>query len=155
MKNNEKNDSIISVMINICTRVITMIFIMITIFRKAFEPTGTIILTLKDIWGVILIGVVSGLSFGIFYIKKNISNRLLLLFKILYFLIINATLCCVGLTLGWFKKETSSIAIMEIMFVLIFIFVSVLVYLLDFNDAKKINKKLQERKNSITKKSEN
>ena len=44
---------------------------------------------------------------------------------------------------------------MEIMFVLIFIFVSVLVYLLDFNDAKKINKKLQERKISITKKSEN
>lgn len=155
MKNNEKNDGMISVMINICTRVITLIFIMITVFRKAFDPTGTIILSLKDIWGVILIGVISGLGFGIFYIKKNISNKLLFLFKILYFLILNITLCVIGLNIGWFKKEFSSIAIMEIMFVLVFIVVSVLVYLLDFNDAKKINKKLQERKNAMTKNTEN
>lgn len=154
MKNNEKNDGMISVMINICTRVITMIFVMITIFRKAFDPSGTIILTLKDIWGVILIGGVSGLSFGIFYIKKNMSNRMLILSKILYFLIINATLCIVGLNIGWFKKEVTSIVIMEVMFVLVFVLVSILVYLLDFNDAKKINQKLKDRKNSMTKTTE-
>ena len=154
MKNDEKNDGMISVMINICTRVVTIIFIMITIFRKAFDPAGTIILTLKDIWGVILIGVVSGLGFGIFYIKKDKSNRLLFLCKLLYFLIINATLWIVGLNIGWFKKEISSIVIMEVMFVLVFFFVSVLVYLLDFNEAKKINKKLKDRKNSITKNTE-
>ena len=146
MKNNEKNDGMISVMINICTRVVTIIFIMITIFRKAFDPAGTIILTLKDIWGVILIGIVSGLGFGIFYIKKNMSNKMLLLCKIMYFLIINVTLCIVGLNIGWFKKEVSSIVIMEVMFVLVFFFVALLVYFLDFNEAKKINKKLKDRK---------
>lgn len=146
MKHNENNDGMISVMVNICTRVVTMIFIMITIFRKVFSSSGELVMGLKDIWGVLLIGIVSGLAFVIFLIKKNKTSGQFILCEIIYFLILNATLFFVGLNLGWFKKEVSSIAIMEIMFVLIFIIVSVLVYLLDFNEAKKINEKLQARK---------
>jgi hypothetical protein len=146
MKHIENNDGMISVMINICTRVVTMIFIMITIFRKAFNPSGDLSMGLKDIWGVLLIGIVSGLAFGIFLIKKNMSNRQLVFCEIFYFLILNSVLFFVGINLGWFKKELSSLAIMEIMFVLIYIFVTLLVYLLDFKDAKKINEKLKARK---------
>lgn len=143
---NENKDSMISVMINICTRVVTLIFIMITIFRKCFNASGDLFLGVNDIWGVLFIGIVSALAYGIFLIKKNMSKMQFILCEIFYFLILNAVLFFVGLNLGWFKKEFSSLAVMEIMFILIFIIVTVLVYLLDFNEAKKINEKLQTRK---------
>lgn len=143
---NENKDSMISVMINICTRVVTLIFIMITIFRKCFNASGDLFLGVNDIWGVLFIGIVSALAYGIFLIKKNMSKMQFILCEIFYILILNTVLFFVGLNLGWFKKEFSSLAVMEIMFILIFIIVTVLVYLLDFNEAKKINEKLQTRK---------
>jgi hypothetical protein len=149
MKHSENNDGMLSVMINICTRVVTMIFIMITIFRKFFSPSGDLYMGLKDIWGVLIIGIVSGLAFGIFLFKKNMTNRQLALCEILYFLILNSVLVFIGLNLGWFQKDLKSLAVMEIMFVLIYIIVTVLVYLLDFSEAKKINEKLQSRKKKV------
>lgn len=143
---NENKDSMISVMINICTRVVTLIFIMITIFRKCFNASGDLFLGVNDIWGVLFIGIVSALAYGIFLIKKNMSKMQFILCETFYVLILNTVLFFVGLNLGWFKKEFSSLAVMEIMFILIFIIVTVLVYLLDFNEAKKINEKLQTRK---------
>ena len=151
MRYDRNKDGMLSVMINICTRVVTMIFIMITLFRKFFTPSGELYMGLKDIWGVLLIGIVSGLAFGIFLIKKNMSNRQLILCEIIYFLILNAVLCFVGLNLNWFEKELKSMAIMEIMFVLIYLIVTALVYLLDFNETKKINEKLKDRKAGSTK----
>lgn len=150
MKYDEKKDGMLSIMINICTRVVTMIFIVITLFKKFFSPSGELFMGIKDIWGVLLMGIVSGLAFAIFYIKNKMSNRQFILCEILYFLILNAVLFFVGLNLGWFKKEISSIAIMELMFVLIYIVVTVLVYLLDSNETRKINKKLKDRKNNTT-----
>ena len=146
MKHSVNNDGMLSVMINICTRVVTMIFIMITIFRKFFSSSGELYMGLKDIWGVLIIGIVSGFAFEIFLIKKNMTNRQFTLCKILYFLILNSVLVFIGLNLGWFQKELKSLVIMEIMFVLIFFIVTILVYLLDFSEAKKINEKLQARK---------
>lgn len=149
MKHSVNNDGMLSLMINICTRVVTLIFIMISVFRKFFTSSGNLYMGLKDIWGVLIIGIVSGFAFGIFFIKKNMTNRQLILCEILYFLILNSVLVFIGLNLGWFQKELKSLAIMEIMFVLIFIIVTLLVYLLDFSEAKKINEKLQARKKNV------
>ena len=146
MKHSVNNDGMLSLMINICTRVVTLIFIMISVFRKFFTSSGNLYMGLKDIWGVLIIGIVSGFALGIFFIKKNMTNRQFVLCEILYFLILNSVLVFIGLNLGWFQKELKSLAIMEIMFVLIFIIVTLLVYLLDFSEAKKINEKLQARK---------
>ena len=146
MRNRENKDGMISVMINICTRVVTMIFIMIIVFNKFIVPSGELYMGLKDILGVLLIGIVSGLAFSIFFIKKNMSNKQFVLCEIIYFLILNAVLCFTGFNLGWFSKELSSIVIMEVMFIVIYVIVTLLVYLLDFNEAKKINEKLQARK---------
>ncbi len=146
MRNRENKDGMISVMINICTRVVTMIFIMIIFFNKFIVPSGELYMELKDILGVLLIGIVSGLAFSIFFIKKNMSNKQFVLCEIIYFLILNAVLCFTGFNLGWFSKELSSIVIMEVMFIVIYVIVTLLVYLLDFNEAKKINEKLQARK---------
>ena len=150
MRNRENKDGMISVMINICTRVVTMIFIMIIFFNKFIVPSGELYMGLKDILGVLLIGIVSGLAFSIFLIKKNMSNKQFVLCEIIYFLILNAVLCFTGFNLGWFSKELSSIVIMEVMFIVIYVIVTLLVYLLDFNEAKKINEKLQARKKDRT-----
>lgn len=149
MKHSVNNDGMLSLMINICTRVVTLIFIMISVFRKFFTSSGNLYMGLKDIWGVLIIGIVSGFALGIFFIKKNMTNRQFVLCEILYFLILNSVLVFIGLNLGWFQKELKSLAIMEIMFVLIYIIVTVLVYLLDFSEAKKINEKLQARKKKV------
>ena len=135
-----------SVMLNICARVVTFILLFIAILRKFFTPDGKLLLSMQDIWGILFIGLVSGVAFGLFYLKKNMSGREALLTHCAYFLIVNASLSLTGFHLGWFKKELPSIALMEAMFTVIYILVTLLVYLLDFNEAKKINEKLQARK---------
>ena len=74
------------------------------------------------------------------------TGKMIFFIQILYFLILNCILLFTGLYLGWFVKEFSSILVMEIMFIVIYFAVTFLVYLLDFNEAKKINQKLQIRK---------
>ena len=146
--NKEDRKEMLSVMINICTRVVTLIFIVVSIFNKAgfLYKNTEVSWGLNDILGVLIIGIASGLLFGLFYIKKNISGRIMLVLQILYFLILNSILLFVGLYLGWFVKEFSSIIKMEIIFVLIYFVVTLLLYFFDFNEAKKINQKLQSRK---------
>ena len=146
MNCSENKSDMFPVMVNICARVVTLIFIFITLFRKFFNPTGNLVMGIDDIWGVIFIGAVSGLAFGIFYIKKNLSAKENALLQVLYFAIINATVCATGFYLNWFKKELKSILVMEAMFVLIYLLVTFCVYMFDFNEAKKINEKLKARK---------
>ena len=146
MKRSDSKKEMFSVMTNICARVVTLIFVFITLFRKFFNPSGNLMMGIEDIWGVIFIGAVSGLAFGIFYIKKNLSAKGTALLQVLYFAIINATVCATGFYLNWFKKELKSILVMEAMFVLIYLLVTFCVYMFDFNEAKKINEKLKARK---------
>ena len=132
-------------MLNICTRVITLIFIITTIFQRFivhYEAHWGI----NDIWGVLFIGIVSGLGAGIFCGQKELSKVKAIVYQVSYFLILNAVLLFTGLYLGWFVKELSSLISMEVMFIIIYVVVSALVYLLDYNEAKKINQKIQDRK---------
>ena len=149
MSSSERNKEMISIMINICTRVVTLVFMIATVFILIFSDDKNIRWSITDIWGVLLIGIVSGAGFGIFYIKKNMSNRLLLLLKAIYFFMINAVLFFVAIKLGWMQKNWPSIALMEVMFIIVYFLVNTLVYLLDFNEAKKINEKLKNRKKNI------
>lgn len=146
--NKEDRKEMLSVMINICTRVVTLIFIVVSIFNKAgfLYKNTEVSWGMNDILGVLIIGIASGLLFGLFYIKKNISGRIMLVLQIIYFLILNSILLFVGLYLGWFVKEFSSIIKMEIIFILIYFVVTLLLYFFDFNEAKKINQRLQSRK---------
>ena len=146
MKVSDNKHEMISEMINITTRVVTMVFIIITIFTLLTGDAKTIYFGLEDICGVLLMGLTSGIGFGVFYIKKNMSPKQTVLVHILYFLILNVVLLLIGLNLGWFKKEISSLVAMEIMFIVVYFVVTLLVYLVDFNEAKKINQKLNDRK---------
>ncbi len=142
MRDSCSKNEIISVMLNICTRVISLIFVVATLFDSASWSK-------EGIQGVIFIGVVSGLAFGLFYIKKNMTRMQTFLFYVLYFLILNVTLFAVSIKLDWIQKELASCLRMEMMFVLVFFGVCVLMYLVDFNEAKKINQKLKDRKNRL------
>ena len=147
MKDSEERKEMFSVMINICTRVVTLIFIISTLVICLSGNAKDIRWTILDIWGVLFIGIASGVCFGLFYIKKNLTAKQSLCIHVIYFLILNCVLLVTGLKLGWFVKKVSSLVTMEIMFVVIYFAVSCLVYLFDFNEAKKINQKIQDRKN--------
>ena len=105
MSSSERNKEMISIMINICTRVVTLVFMIATLSILIFSDDKDIRWSITDIWGVLLIGIVSGAGFGIFYIKKNMSNKLLLLLKAIYFLVINAVLFFVAIKLGWMQRN--------------------------------------------------
>lgn len=146
MNTSEEKNEMLSVMINICTRVVTMIFIIITLFTLILGNPDELHFSIRDICGVLFMGLVAGIAVGIFFIKKNLDAKQTIIIHIIYFLILNFVLLFIGLFLGWFKKEASSLVIMELMFIMVYFVVSLLVYLFDFNEAKKINKKLKERK---------
>lgn len=146
MKNSECKGEMISVMLNICSRVISLIFLVVTLFSVI---SGKDICWMKgDVFGVIFIGLVSGVGFGIFYIKKNMSKAMTLILYIIYFLLINAVLFFVGFRLNWIHNNCISAATMEAMFVIVFFGVYTLMYLTDMKEADKINQKIKDRKNN-------
>lgn len=146
MKSEDRKE-LFSIMLNVCTRVITLIFIVTTLFEKFIQKQDTH-WAINDIWGVLFIGIVSGLGSGIFCYLKEASKINVIVSHVVYFLMLNAVLLFTSLKLGWFEIEFSSLMTMEFMFVLIYAAVSVLVYMLDYNEAKKINQKIQDRKKS-------
>ena len=146
MKNSEEKENMFSVMINICTRVVTITFIIATLIPFLTGDTNQH-WSITDIWGVLFIGIFSGLLFGLYYSFEMTSRLKFNLFFICYFLIINVLVLGLGFKLHWFSAEVKSILLMESMIIIVFFLVYVLVYVFDFNQTKKINQKLQDRKN--------
>ncbi len=49
MKRSDSKKEMFSVMTNICARVVTLIFVFITLFRKFFNPSGNLMMGIDDI----------------------------------------------------------------------------------------------------------
>lgn len=139
MKNSENRSEIISFMVNICTRVISLIFLVETVIAHSDWDA-------KSVAGVLLIGIISGLAYGLLFIKRDMSRKQTFFSFLIYALILNAVLFFIGLNLGWIKKEVASFAKMEAIFLFVFFGVYFITYLVDFSEAKKINRKLKDRK---------
>ena len=139
MKNSENRSEIISLMVNICTRVICLIFLVETVIAHSDWDA-------KSVAGVLLIGIISGLAYGLLFIKRDMSRKQTFFSFLIYALILNAVLFFIGLNLGWIKKEVASFAKMEAIFLFVFFGVYFITYLVDFSEAKKINRKLKDRK---------
>lgn len=139
MKNSENRSEIISLMVNICTRVISLIFLVETVIAHSDWDA-------KSVAGVLLIGIISGLAYGLLFIKRDMSRKQTFFSFLIYALILNAVLFFIGLNLGWIKKEVTSFAKMEAIFLFVFFGVYFITYLVDFSEAKKINRKLKDRK---------
>lgn len=137
---NENRCEMFTVMLNISTRVITLIILISSIIDKSDWRK-------ESIWGIMFMGAFSGLAYGLFYIKKNMTRIQTFIFYLLYIALLNVVLFIVGLRLGWIQKDLYSCAKLEIMFLLVFFGVYFLTYLFDFHEARKINQKLKDRKN--------
>lgn len=134
-------------MINICTRVVTCIFAISTLTMMIFGIGGFTGYGITDVWCIILIGVVSGIGFGIFYIPKKIGKLLMFFMELFYFAIINITVICIAAKMHWYNPaDKASTIVMEGMVVLVFILVTVLCYVFDYHDATKMNYLLKMRK---------
>lgn len=140
MINLRGKDGILSFMINICTRVVTVVFIVATLV-SFFTGNKAQQWSISDIWGVIIIGIISGLVFGLIFIKRNISKFHILFYEFVYFIVINAFVLRIGLKLNWFSKDFKSVLIMESMFILIFIVVYLMFYRFEYNHKRRIVKR--------------
>lgn len=137
-------------MLNIATRVTTLIFLFSTVFTFFLSGPNSIY-SIKDIIGILIIGLLSGLFFFIFYIPKNPGKKLMFFLQLIYFLLINATVFISGYLLKWMENLNSfSFIYLEIMILGIYIIVRVSFFLLDYREATKLNKLLQKRKNDQT-----
>ena len=148
MKTFDDKNEAFPVMINIFTRVVTMIFLVVSVWAWLSGDIKNLHFSVEDVLGILLMGFISGAALGIFYIKKNMTARETICLHVVYFVILNIVLVCISLYRGWFEKNLKSLMVMEIMFVLIYFVVTILVYLFDSSETKKINQKLQDRKKS-------
>ena len=140
MKDDSRLREMILQMINICTRVTTLVFALSTLTQYEYLPV-------KDVWYIILIGVISAVSYCIFYIPKKIGKKLMVVIQILYFAIINVSVLLIGKKRQWLNlSDKKSFIIMEGMIVLVYILVTASCYILDYRNANKMNDKLKERK---------
>lgn len=149
MKEEYTLKDILSQMINICTRVVTLIFAISTLVVLIFN-NSKVNYSLSDVWSVLIIGIISGLAFIIFYIPKKISKKLMAFLQFIYFVIINTTVMLIGFHQNWFDTNNkSSVFLMELMFLLVYIIVTILVFVFDIREANKMNKLLAKRKKII------
>lgn len=140
MKNKEK----IQILINIYTRVVTGIFFFLCFYL--FWLPGNASIRIIDILGIHIIGLISALANLPFLVDKEYSKISMGILNVAYFLIINISTFIIGYILNWFSfKLKGSIFAIEGMIIAVYIITKVVFYIIDFSDAAKITKKLQER----------
>lgn len=138
----------LKVLINIHTRVVTGIFFFLCFYL--FWLPGDSAIRIKDILGVQIIGLISAVAYLPFLVSREYSKIVMGVLRVVYFLLINATVYVMGLWLHWFSvKVTGSIVAIELMIVAVYVITTIIFFTIDYSDAAKLNKKLQERNNSV------
>lgn len=135
----------INILVNIFTRVVTTIFLIVTIYEALFVD---IKLTFRiiDIWGILLIGLLCAICYLPLLSEKNYSKTTMIILQIAYFVVINATTLVTGILLHWFNfKKTMAVLIFELIIIFVYITVMFIFYKIDYNSAKEMNKRLKER----------
>ena len=135
----------INILINIFTRVVTTIFLIVTIYEALFigmDVTFKII----DIWGIMLIGLLCAICYLPLLSEKNYSKAAMIILQAGYFVVINATTLATGFLLHWFNFK-NPLAVLSFELIIIFVYITVMIvfYKIDYNSAKEMNKKLKER----------
>ena len=132
------------VMLNIHTRVVTGIFFVLCVYL--FWIPGYSTIRIIDILGIQLIGLVSAVAELLFLVEKEYSKSMLALLNTAYFLVINSVVLIAGYKLEWFSFQfKKSVIAMEIMIIVVYAVTKIIFYLIDYTDAAKLNKKIQER----------
>ena len=135
----------INILINIFTRVVTTIFLIVTIYEALFVDIN-LTFRIIDIWGIMLIGLLCAICYLPLLSEKNYSKAAMIILQALYFIVINATTLITGFLLRWFNLK-SPLAVFSFELIIIFVYITVMIvfYKIDYNSAKEMNKKLKER----------
>lgn len=134
----------IKLMLNIYTRVVSGILLLNCIYL--FWVSGSEGLRIIDILGIQMIGLVCSVGYLPFMVEKQYSKMALGILNTIFFLFVNATVLLTGYFLNWFSFEYKRTVIgMEVMIIVIYTATKVSFYLIDYKDALKLNKKIQER----------
>ena len=135
----------INILINIFTRVVTTIFLIVTIYEALFIGRD-VTFKLMDIWGIMLIGLLCAICYLPLLSEKNYSKAAMIILQAVYFVVINATTLATGFLLHWFNFK-NPLAVLSFELIIIFVYITVMIvfYKIDYNSAKEMNKKLKER----------
>lgn len=135
----------INILINIFTRVVTTIFLIVTIYEALFIGMD-VTFKLMDIWGIMLIGLLCAICYLPLLSEKNYSKVTMIILQAGYFVVINATTLATGFLLHWFNFK-NPLAVLSFELIIIFVYITVMMvfYKIDYNSAKEMNKKLKER----------
>ncbi len=135
----------INILVNIFTRVVTTIFLIVTIYEALFVDIN-LTFRIIDIWGILLIGLLCAICYLPLLSEKNYSKATMIILQIVYFIVINATTLVTGILLHWFNfKKTMAVLIFELIIIFVYITVMFIFYKIDYNSAKEMNKRLKER----------
>ncbi|MBR7064988.1 MAG: hypothetical protein IKI31_07580, partial [Treponema sp.] len=92
MKTSAEKDDIIFVMIDVCTRVVTMVFVVFSIVATLTKQSDSFRFTLRDVNGILFMGIISGIATGMLCLKNQVSKKQEILFQFIHFLILNSSL---------------------------------------------------------------
>ncbi len=135
----------INILINIFTRVVTTIFLIVTIYEALFVGMD-VTFKIIDIWGIMLIGLLCAVCYIPLLSERNYSKAVMIIIQSVYFVVINAATLVTGFLLHWFNFK-NPLAVLSFELIIIFVYITVMVvfYKMDYNSAKEMNKKLKER----------
>lgn len=133
----------ISRLINLFCSITAAIFIFSSIYICIFWGIN-IQLPLAYIFGVLLIGLVSTLSYIPLLSDKEFSKLAMIVMNTLHFLFVNAVVLATGYFLEWFSART--LPAMELTIIVVYAAVNVISYFINDREAKKLTELLNKRR---------
>lgn len=133
----------ISRLINLFCSITAAIFIFSSIYICIFWGIN-IQLPLAYIFGVLLIGLVSTLSYIPLLSDKEFSKLAMIVMNTLHFLFVNAVVLATGYFLEWFSART--LPAMELTIIVVYAAVNAISYFINDREAKKLTELLNKRR---------
>lgn len=127
------------------TRVCTFSFIFSSLYILIVFGRYSL-LNLNYIWGILLISFVSTVGYIPFLSEKELSKVYLILARVIYFILIDASVLFVGYYLQWYMiQEIKTVVGIELSVIASLICIETVSFILDKNKAKSMNEKLKTR----------
>ncbi len=132
-------------MIQIFTKVVTLVFIVSSLFTMAFCGLEASI-SLREVWAIMLIGVVSAVGYLPILSEREYSKFMMAFLQVAHFLIINAVTILIGIHFKWGGvASVFGFVCFEFSIILVYVIVIVISYKVDSDFADQMNERLKHR----------
>lgn len=124
----------------------TLVFLFSAIYCMIFWG-NSVQLKISYVWGVLGISVVDSILYIFLEAENETSKLKVIFFRVIYFLVANANVLIVGFYLDWFDISNKQMVIgVEIVFLIIYLIITLIEYLRNAKTAELMNKILKSRK---------